>query len=245
MADERLDKLVSNRFCIPRKTAKSDIKAGLVKVNGEVVKIPESKVEDSSAISYGDREVKGSKYVYIMMNKPAGVLTASTDRSRTTVVDLVPTAVKRKGLFPVGRLDRDTTGLLIITDDGSWAHGIVSPKHHVEKRYIVTLDGEITENMKEDFRRGVTLADGTVCRPALLDGTERPGVVTVTLREGKYHQIKRMFGVYGLGVNALHRDSIGDLSLDGSLAPGESREMTLREVRLAAETQTGDNGEQE
>ncbi len=236
MAGERLDKLISNRFLVPRKTAKADIKAGLVTVNGLTVRDPELKAEESSDIRYRDRQIKGGGNIYIMMNKPSGVLTASTDRARATVIDLLPEELKRRGLFPVGRLDRDTTGLLIITDDGVWAHGIVAPRRHVDKKYLVTLDGVVGEEVAEGFLKGVTLADGTLCRPARLEYTERKNEAVVTLREGKYHQIKRMFGVFGLGVVALTRLSVGRLELDASLAEGESREMTEAEKQLASYT---------
>ncbi len=235
---ERLDKAVANRFSVSRKTVKEEIKKGFVKVNGEVVTDPEFRVFEKSEISYKSDIKTHTDFVYIMMNKPSGILTATTDKSRKTVVDLVPPEIKRKGLFPVGRLDKDTTGLLIITNDGEWAHKIVSPRHHVKKEYIVTLDGGITDSAIEGFKNGVILADGEVCKSAILEKTENGNVAKVTLREGKYHQIKRMFGVFGLGVNALKREAIGNLTLDKSLKSGESREMTKEEVLLAEEKST-------
>ena len=162
--------------------------------------------------------------MYILMNKPAGVLSASNDKNRETVVDLVPPELYRNGLFPVGRLDRDTTGMLIITDDGDFAHRIISPKSGISKNYLVELDGEVNEEMVKKFREGVTLVSGELCRPALLQPLEG-NTARLTLFEGKYHEVKRMFGTVGLGVNALHRESIGELYLPEGLAEGECVEM--------------------
>ena len=159
------------------------------------------------------------------MNKPMGVLSASNDKSRKTVVDLVPQEIKRQDLFPVGRLDKDTTGLLIITDDGVFAHNCISPKKAIEKGYIATLDGNIDNEMIEKFKLGVLLADGTRCKPAKLEYIS-DNVARIIITEGKYHQIKRMFGTVGLGVNALHRESIGGLHLPDNLTEGECIEMT-------------------
>ena len=151
-----------------------------------------------------------------MLKKPKGILSASNDKNRKTVIDLVPENMKRQGLFPVGRLDKDTTGLLIITDDGDYAHKIISPKNKTGKVYLVDLDGDIDKKLIDEFKQGVTLADGTVCRPANLEIIENKKA-KLTLFDGKYHQVKRMFGVYGLGVVELHRESIGDLSIPKDL----------------------------
>lgn len=235
---ERLDKAVANRFSVSRKEVKEKIRRGEVTVDGVVVTNPEHRVFENSEISFGGLTKEKTEFVYIMMNKPAGILTATTDKTRKTVVDLVPTEISRKGIFPVGRLDKDTTGLLIITNNGEWAHRIVSPKHHVQKEYIVTLDGAVTDEAIEGFKKGVTLADGEVCKPAVLERLDDKNTARVILREGKYHQIKRMFGVFGLGVNALTRASIGGLKLDENLGLGECREMTKKEVLLAEEKNT-------
>ena len=231
---ERLDKLVASVFDISRREAKESIRAGLVTVDGAEVRDPEQKVEAAARLALGGTAADGGQKIYIMMNKPSGILCASRDASRETVVDLVPQGLKRKDLFPVGRLDKDTTGLLLITNDGDWAHRIVSPAHHVAKTYTVTLDGAVTDEAVKGFSEGVRLADGELCKPALLEPTESAHIARVTLREGKYHQIKRMFGVYGLGVDALHRESVGNLLLDGSLGSGECRVLKADEI-LAAE----------
>ena len=235
MSLERLDKIVSNNFGVTRKTARNDIKQGKVLVDGKILTDFSAKVAENTAVSYNGQECQNTKFTYIMMNKPKGVLTATRDDSRETVVDLVPEDIKRKGLFPVGRLDKDTTGLLIITNDGDFAHRIVSPRHHVAKVYTVTLDGAVTDEAIKGFSDGVTLADGELCAPAILEKTDKENIARVTLREGKYHQIKRMFGVFSLGVNGLTRNSIGDLVLDPTLREGECRVMTAEEIQKAEE----------
>lgn len=232
---ERLDKIISNNFGVTRKTARNDIKQGKVSVEGKVITDFSFKVAENTPVSYNGQLCGNTKFTYIMMNKPKGVLTATSDASRETVIDLVPDGLKRKGLVPVGRLDKDTTGLLIITNDGDYAHRIVSPRHHVAKVYTVTLDGAVTDDAVKGFAEGVTLADGELCAPAKLEKTEKENVARVTLREGKYHQIKRMFGVFSLGVNALERNSIGNLSLDTNLKEGQCRVMTDGEVKKAEE----------
>ena len=171
------------------------------------------------------------QFVYLMLNKPEGVVSASTDKRDTTVVDLIGDAYPRRELFPVGRLDKTSTGFVLLTDDGGFAHEILAPKRHVSKTYTVVIDTPLTEEMRRGFAEGVTLADGTALSPAEVEALTPDGLtVKVRLRQGVYHQIKRMFGVYGAGVNALHRDAIGGLALDESLAPGQWRELTADEV---------------
>ena len=166
-----------------------------------------------------------------MLNKPAGVVSASTDQRDTTVVDLVGGAYPRRELFPAGRLDKTSTGFVLLTDDGAFAHDILAPKRHVSKTYTVVLDTPLTAEMQAGFAQGVTLADGTELSPAEVEAlTEDRLTVRVTLKQGVYHQIKRMFGVYGAGVNALHRDAIGGLALDKTLEPGQWRELSDEEV---------------
>ena len=170
-------------------------------------------------------------FVYIMLNKPEGVVSASSDRRDTTVVDLVRSAYPRRELFPAGRLDKTSTGFVLLTDDGAFAHDILAPKRHVPKTYRVTLDTPLTQEMAEGFAAGVTLADGLELSPAQVTPLSADGLtVRVVLRQGVYHQIKRMFGVYGAGVNALHREAIGSVWLDDALAPGQWRELTAAEV---------------
>ena len=177
---------------------------------------------DGASVSY-------RRCVYYMLNKPAGVVSATEDRAERTVLDILPPELIRPGLFPAGRLDKDTTGLLIITDDGDYAHRMLSPKKHVTKVYIASLDRDPGGEIPERFAGGITLADGFTCMPAraeLIGGSR----VRVEICEGKYHQVKRMFAALGYKVVALERVSIGALSLDGSLAPGEVRELSADEA---------------
>lgn len=227
---QRLDKIISSQFNISRSNARRDIRIGLVTVDGATVKDFGFLTDpDTAEITYKGQPLSYKKFIYILMNKPKGVLSASNDKRRETVVDLVPPELSRSGLFPVGRLDRDTTGLLLITDDGDFAHKVISPKSGIPKTYRVTLDGVIPNDAAEKFRAGITLADGEVCKPAELELlSENTALLTIT--EGKYHQIKRMFGRLNLGVNELERISIGGLVLPENLPCGECREMTKNEI---------------
>lgn len=223
---KRLDKIISSQFGISRSITKAIIHRGKVKVDGAVVRDPSLQVDvDRVKIEYKGQVLDYKEHIYIIMNKPKGVLSASEDKKRSTVVDLVPKELSRQGLFPVGRLDRDTTGLLIITDDGDFAHNVISPKKNITKTYKVTLDGSITDEMIKQFEKGVILADGTRCRPAILKSVDK-NVAEIKISEGKYHQIKRMFGVVGLGVNELERIALGSLLLPENLGYGELRELT-------------------
>lgn len=230
---QRLDKFISNQLNISRSAVRTGIRRGNARVNGGTVRDTAYIIDaDSDVIDYEGITVGYKEYVYILMNKPAGVLSASTDKSRKTVIDLVPDSMKRQGLFPVGRLDKDTTGLLLITDDGVFAHNCIAPKKSISKSYIAELDGEINDDMIKSFRDGVTLADGTVCKSAEL---ERVGTNTarIIITEGKYHQIKRMFGTQNLGVNKLHREAIGRLRLPEDLKFGECIELDKKELENA------------
>lgn len=227
---ERLDKIISNQLNIPRSRVRRDIRGGKASVSGETVGNAGLLLDPQSAdIVYCGQRVNYKKYIYIIMNKPAGVLSATEDKAKQTVVDLVPEGLRRASLFPVGRLDRDTTGLLLITDDGAFAHNIISPKKNIVKTYRVTLDGKPNGEAIKAFADGIILADGTKCRPAVLricDGFD----VEVEISEGKYHQIKRMFGVLGLGVNKLKRIALGGLKLPENLTEGDSRELSKTEL---------------
>ncbi len=229
---ERLDKFIATQKALPRSEVRKLIVKGRVTVDGEVIKKPEFKIEENGVkVALDDEIINYKKYVYIMLNKPAGVLSASNDKSRKTVVDLIPDSLLRKGLFPVGRLDKDTTGLLLITDDGDFAHYVISPKSNLEKVYNAVLDGKVTELAVKAFKEGVVLADGTKCLPAKLEyDKDNPTHASVTVVEGKYHQIKRMFGTIGLGVNELERESIGEVRLDRTLQRGECRMLTAEEL---------------
>lgn len=213
-----------------RKDAKTAVSHGKVTVNGAVVKLSDHKVSENDEIFLNGNKISKNKHIYIVLNKPQGYVSATEDESQHTVLELVPPELFRKGLFPAGRLDKDTTGLMIITDDGDFAHRILSPKKHVRKSYAVTLDIPVTAEMKEAFEKGVALSDG-VCKPAgLAFGGKYE--CTVTLFEGRYHQIKRMFGCFGAKVTALKRISIGGFSLPENLPEGQCRELDESELDL-------------
>ena len=172
-----------------------------------------------------------------MMNKPSGVISASADRNERTVIDLLPDEYKRKGLFPAGRLDKDTTGFVLITDDGDFAHRILSPKNHVFKTYLARLSHSLSENDISLISSGITLADGTTLKEAKLEIVEAGDtpLVKIMICEGKYHQVKRMFAAAGNKVVSLHRSKMGGLALDTALKPGECREITQSELEKITE----------
>jgi len=228
----RIDKYLSVACKISRTDAKKLIKGGKVTVDGKVIKRAEDKVcVGESQVLCDKKPVTYKKHIYILMNKPSGILSAATDKRVKTVVDIIPDNLKRDGLFPVGRLDKNTTGLIIITDDGDFAHRVTSPKSNIEKCYYTELDGELTEEAKNSIENGAVLADGTKCRPAKIQMLTKNSVY-ITISEGKYHQIKRMFGTVGLGVNLLSRISIGRLNLPESLKEGECVEIFPDELKL-------------
>lgn len=235
----RLDKYLSERTGLTRSESRKAITKGRVAVNGAVCRKADTQVAEDAAVAVDGTPLGGvyQKYVYIMLNKPEGVVSASRDKRDTTVVDLVAADFPRRALFPAGRLDKTSTGFVLLTDDGALAHDLLSPVHHVTKQYRVTLDIPLTEAMCAGFAAGVTLADGQKLAPAEVEPVgENPCEVRVTLHQGVYHQIKRMFGVYGAGVNALHREAIGDVALDPALAPGQWRELTAAELAVLQKT---------
>ncbi len=242
----RLDRLLSGQLGLARREAKLLCRQGRVSVDGTPVRSSEQKVDPyAQQVCLDGRQLCYRAFVYLMLNKPAGMLSASRDAARATVADLVPAEFSHRALFPVGRLDKDTTGLLLLTDDGDTAHRLLSPRRHVEKVYEALLDGPLPDGALKAFRQGMVLADGSVCQPAGLS-VVTPGdkpLVRVALTEGMYHQIKRMFGVLGLGVEALRRVSMGPLALDPALAPGECRELTEEERRLLLEAAAGDQAD--
>lgn len=230
MKKQRLDKFIANQLILSRSIVRSAVQKGKVKINGITVRDCGRIITESDNVTYEDKSVVYKEHIYVVMNKPSGVLSASNDKSRKTVVDLVPDDLRRQGMFPVGRLDKDTTGLLIITDDGEFAHNCISPKKEISKSYIATLDGDITEDTVKTFKSGVVLVDGTLCKSAILEKVET-NVARIIITEGKYHQIKRMFGTVGLGVNKLHRESIGDLKLPPELSEGECVEIDEKTLK--------------
>ena len=226
----RLDKYLAETAQCTRSEAKALLAKGRVTVNGAVCKKGDTQLKAADAVAVDGRALDYQQFVYLMLNKPEGVVSASRDKKDTTVVDLVAADFPRRELFPAGRLDKTSTGFVLLTDDGALAHDLLSPAHHVEKQYVVTLDTPLTDAMRRGFAEGVTLADGETMAPAGVEPLTDDGLtVRVTLRQGVYHQIKRMFGVYDAGVNALHRESIGGVALDAALAPGQWRELTEEE----------------
>ena len=228
----RLDKYLAETAQCTRSEAKTMLAKGRVQVNGAVCKKGDTQLKDNDTVTVDGAPLRYQKFVYLMLNKPEGVVSASRDKKDTTVVDLVAADFLRRELFPAGRLDKTSTGFVLLTDDGALAHDILSPAHHVKKQYVVTLDTPLTDAMRRGFAEGVTLADGETMAPAGVEPLTDDGLtVRVTLRQGVYHQIKRMFGVYDAGVNALHRESIGGVALDAALAPGQWRELTEEEEK--------------
>lgn len=229
----RLDKFVADAAQLTRSAARGLIAKGRVTVNGQVCKKADCALREGDSVCADGKPLACEEYVYIMLNKPAGVVSASTDGRDKTVVDLVGGAFPRRQLFPAGRLDKTSTGFVLLTDDGAFAHDILAPKRHVPKTYYVVLDTPVTPAMVKAFAAGVTLADGQTMQPARLIPDEAdPFAATVVLRQGVYHQIKRMFGVLDAGVNQLHRTAIGGLALDEGLAPGAWRLITPEEKAL-------------
>ena len=228
----RLDKLLADSGQFTRSEARNAIRSGRVTVNGIVESKPEAKYdEESGRICIDGETINCASKRYLMLYKPAGVLSATDDPRQPTVLDLLPRSFQRLKLFPVGRLDKDTTGLLLLTNDGDFAHRVISPKKHVPKRYRAVLDRPVTAEDVQAFADGIMLADGTQCLPAVLAPSEETtGIVTVY--EGKYHQVKRMFASRGKAVTALHREQIGALVLDPSLFPGDWRELREEELAL-------------
>lgn len=225
----RLDKFLADRTEFSRSQIKQKLKNGVVTVNGELIYSAEYKVNiESDEVSFEGNVLNSSKYFYYMLNKPAGVVSATVDNNDKTVVSLLPENL-RKDIFPVGRLDKDTEGLLLLTNDGALAHELLSPKKHVDKTYFVTLDHPADSEDVLRFKEGLDIGEDKLTLPAeleLLDGND----CQVTIREGKFHQIKRMFKACGNEVVYLKRLSMGSLKLDESLALGEYRELNDEEI---------------
>lgn len=226
---KRIDKLISEHTHYTRSEIKKLIARGAVLANDERVKKPEDKYDENTvSIKINGNEIDTREHVYLILNKPKGYVSATEDANQSTVLDLVPDKYKTRNIFPAGRLDKDTTGLMLITDDGDFAHNILSPKKHVKKEYEVTLDIPMTEEMVVGFKDGIDLKDGE-CKSAILEITgEFTGNVTII--EGRYHQIKRMFGCFGAKVIELNRICMGDLYLPKDIALGEIREATPEEL---------------
>lgn len=228
----RLDKILSTQLNISRTDAKQMIKKGRVSVNGIPAKSGDVKVADADIVAVDGNKISYSRFVYIMMNKPKGVISASEGKGEKTVVDLVPSDMQRRGLFPAGRLDKDTTGFVLLTDDGEFAHSILAPSRHIDKTYVVTLDKPVTPEALADFRSGMELNGEKLLQADAEIISEDATVCRVVLRQGLYHQIKRMFKKHGLTVLELKRVKMGNLPLDDSLLPGECRYLSQKELDL-------------
>lgn len=230
MSKIRLDKFLADSGFWSRREAKELLRQGRVQRNGEVEREAAAKIDPQvESIFVDGKRLQWSEFHYIMLYKPENVLTATEDHYQKTVLDLLPK--EYSNLFPVGRLDKDTTGLLLLTDDGELAHQLLSPKKHVDKVYLAQVDGDVNSEDVLAFQQGMTLEDGTVCLPAKLEPLER-GLCQVTLREGKFHQVKRMLAQRGKPVIKLKRISMGGLSLDINMKPGDFRPLTTEEVAL-------------
>lgn len=232
---QRLDRVLSNFGFGTRSEIRQMVKNGIVKVDGAVVKDNGMQVSPDSCIIDVDGEILNYReFIYVMMNKPAGVISATEDSKQKTVLDILPEEFKCFDLFPAGRLDIDTEGLLLLTNDGKLAHELLSPKKHVPKRYYALIDGVVGEDVAEGFKEGVILEDGYKAMPAelfILKAGQRSEIELV-LHEGKFHQVKRMFEAVGRKVLFLKRIRMGGLDLDPMLAPGECRELTPEEVGM-------------
>lgn len=232
----RLDKIIASTGRFSRREVKELIRRGQVLVDGQAARSAQDKADPETArITVRGEALDYRRYTWVMLNKPAGYLSATEDGRGLTVLDLLPQELRRQGLFPVGRLDKDTEGLLLLTDDGDLAHRLLSPKKHVDKVYQARLDRPLGEADRDAFARGILLEDGYRCMAAELellgDGTE----VRIVLREGKFHQVKRMTAARGSQVLSLKRLRMGPLVLDEALAPGQWRRLTPAEVQALGE----------
>lgn len=226
---ERLDKIISATGKKSRREVREMVRQGRVLVDGKPAPAADMKVDPQTAVILLDGEPLGyEKFTYVMLHKPAGVLTATEDRRQETVLDLLPPELRRRALSPVGRLDKDTEGLLLLTNDGQLAHRLLSPKSHVDKVYYARVDGALEPGDIAAFAAGMTLGDGLECLPAGLEILS-PTEALVTLREGKFHQVKRLLAARGKPVLYLKRLSMGRLRLDPALAPGAWRMLTEEE----------------
>ncbi|MCO0808236.1 pseudouridine synthase [Lactobacillus helveticus] len=231
----RIDKYLANMNVGSRKEVHVLIKKGIVTVNGDVVKTPKQQVKESDEVLVDGQEVNYQKYHYFLMNKPKGLLSATEDRSQRTVISLLKTQDQYQEITPVGRLDKDTTGLLLLTNDGQLNHELLAPNKHVDKIYRAKIAGVADDETVKTFASGMTLGDGTKLKPAELkilaqDEEHDSSEIEIKIREGKYHQIKRMFGAVGMKVVELERISMGKLKLPKDLKRGNYIELSLDDV---------------
>ncbi len=227
----RLDKFIAEQMAVSREDARKYIKKRSVTVNGVTARLYDMKINvRKDTVTVEGNEILYRSHIYIMMNKPKGVICAVKDRNEKTVIDLLPENLKRKGLFPAGRLDRDTEGFVLITDDGELSHKILSPRSHVPKVYFARLLNEADNGCIKEFEEGIVIDGGDKCLPAGLEILSDKQEVLITLYEGKYHQVKRMFHAAGNEVVYLKRIRIGGISLDENLAHGEAREILHKDI---------------
>lgn len=230
----RIDKLLSNMGEGSRQEIKKLIKTGMVSIDGETIYKPDIQVNELQNISIGGRKVIYKKYIYIMMNKPQNVVSATEDNKDKTVIDILDKKDSKFCPFPVGRLDKDTEGLLILTNDGELCHNLLSPKKHIPKTYYANIEGRVTDYDASLFNEGVILNDGYKTFPATLKIINSSDISTIelTIVEGKFHQVKRMFEAVNKKVIFLKRIAMGNLKLDSTLAIGEYRYLTDNELNL-------------
>ncbi|HHU90672.1 MAG TPA: rRNA pseudouridine synthase [Clostridiaceae bacterium] len=228
----RLDKFLKDQGIASRSEARELIRKGSVSVNDVIVKNPGTHVNtDEDIINVKGEQVEYRQFVYYMLNKPKGVITATEDKTLKTVLDLFPDEIRRRGVFPVGRLDKDTEGLLLITNDGIFAHNLLSPKKGVKKLYEALLDSFPGEDAIKKFEEGVYIGDNYTALPAKLQYISKDPVrALVEICEGKFHQVKRMFKAVGASVIELKRLRMGNIRLDETLKPGQFRELTPEEL---------------
>ena len=228
----RLDRFIASQKAeLSRSDVKELCRKGKVTVNGETVKRPDVQIDEhSDEVQISGETVGYREHIYIMLNKPRGVVCATRDGLSQTVLELIPPELRRRGLFPAGRLDKDTEGFVLITDDGALAHRMLSPKSHVPKTYLVRTAYPVTEELIPAFAEGLTIDGGEVCLPAELTPSDDPFQCTLTIHEGKYHQVKRMFETCGNKVTFLKRISIGRLALDENLPLGGCLEILHKDV---------------
>jgi len=220
----RLDQIISDTGLYSRSEAKALIRSGCVSADGQAANRGSEKYDPyKTIISVNGGIIRYSKYCYIMLNKPAGYVSSTEDRNEKTVLQLLDQKYSKLGVFPAGRLDKDAEGLLLLTNDGDLAHRVISPDGKISKRYFVKTDKTVTRDDIDAFSGGLTLGDGTVCLPAILEPA--PGGALVTVYEGKYHQVKRMMSAIGKPVKYLKRISVGGLQLDEDMEPGQYREI--------------------
>ena len=233
MEKQRLDRILASTGKWSRREAKLLVKQGRVLVDGRPAAGVEEKYDPTATpITVDGEDIGYRKFTWLMMHKPGGVLSATEDGRGQTVIDLLPPELRRLGLFPVGRLDKDTEGLLLLTDDGKTAHDLLSPRHHVDKVYYARVDGTLNADDVSALAQGMVLGDGLHCLPAGLQPLGDGSSCLVTLREGKYHQVKRMLAARGKPVTYLRRVRMGNLTLDPALKPGEYRFLTPEERKI-------------